>query len=122
MKETNPKKQLSIDVFFQKVDGKTRLTSEGSQGIEALFEEFQGEKVRELSGVTRSAIYNYTKPEVNISSKGRKAIETLVKIYNGEAPASDKQDNVSSDGLAQYSEKELMLELKRRGFKVTLEV
>lgn len=110
--------RLKVEQFFNTDNNEIKLTEEGLSGVNFLLGEYHGKKIREISGITRSAMVNYTNnPNGRISKRGRDGVESLANDYNSKQPTR----GVVVDGLEQYSDKDLILELQRRGYRFSKE-
>ncbi len=115
--------KLDVEEFFITEDKITRFTQEGLEGVDLFLENYSGDQIRKISGITRSALINYTKtPKCRVSKRGRDGIKNLINFYNEATPEALAEISTAPPGLSQYTERELMLELKRRGLKVTVSV
>lgn len=115
--------KLRIESFFVIEDEATLLTKEGLDGINIFLKKYSGDQIRKISDITRSALINYKKKNnAKISKRGQRGIQKLINFYNEADPEVLEELDAASAGLGQYSERELMLELKRRGLKVTITI
>ncbi|MCK4620601.1 MAG: hypothetical protein KAT62_00140 [Desulfuromonadales bacterium] len=94
----------------------------GDGGMKKLLADYTDSKIRQISGVSRSALVNYIKRESRISKRGQEAIKKLVAHYNNEPLTEDSLLLLQKHDLSQVPDRELMLELKRRGYNLTVTV
>ena len=99
------------------LSGAATLTDEGKDSIKFLLGEYSSSQIKDISGVSRSALKNYVAGANRISKKGQEAIKKLVAYFNSGASASEGSALVPG-GLDHVPDKALMEELKRRGYKL----
>jgi hypothetical protein len=118
------KKPLNVELFFNTANNEIKLTEvEGCQGIKILLDEFHGKLIKEIAGITRSAMINYDKnPKGRISKRGRDGIVNLANYYNSKILGVQSSSEEIPAELAKYSDREILLELIRRGYQLTKEV
>jgi len=115
--------KLQINELFEESDGVFHFTEKGLEALAILMDEYSGDDIRKISGITRNALANYKRtPDCRVSKRGKQGIEKLIHFFNDDErqPGDDTMEAPSE--LSRYSERELMLELKRRGLKVTITI
>lgn len=115
--------KIAIDMLFEEAEDVFHFTEKGLEALDILLHKYSGDDIRKITGITRNALANYKRTEnCRVSKRGKQGFEKLVRHYNGDdrQPMDDSVEAPSE--LSRYTERELMLELKRRGLKVSISV
>ena len=115
---------LKVEEFFSSdSDGGVTLSENGQQGVKILLDKYSGKQIKEICDVSRSALINYRMGANRISKRGQMAIKNLVARYNNELVVSENAvATPSSTDIRLFSDRELMDELKRRGYTLFMSV
>jgi hypothetical protein len=118
------KELLRSDDFFELIEDSniSKLTDYGMEGTNVLLKNYSGSQIKEFSGVSRSALKNYVSGSNRVSKRGQESLKKLIHRYNGEIQGDHGSTQPTIKNLDLYSDKELLEELKKRGFTVMISV
>ena len=70
--------QLKVEGFFSYASDGVKLSESGGEEIKKILGKFSGRQIKEIAGVSRSALINYTKNANKTSKRGQEALKILI--------------------------------------------
>jgi len=112
---------LIFDNFFTiKPDGVV-LSDYGIIATKQLLDKYSGGQIKDIADVSRSALLNYVNRFNKISKRGQEALQKLVIDFNSHSGDKDYEHQIQKS-FREFTDKELLQELKKRGYNVFVSV
>lgn len=116
--------ELEVDLFFSKNgEGVVVLSEYGMTGTNRILEKYSAGQIKDIANVSRSALKNYVAGANGISKRGEEALIKLTSRYNRDLASPKSSESIlTTTDIGLFSDKELLEELKNRGFNVFISV
>lgn len=115
--------ELRVEDFFSFGGDGVTLSEYGNNGTRKILEKYSGGQIKEISGVSRSALANYVTGANRISKRGQEALKRLILKFNNELVGIDNTDQKTiPQNINLFTDRELLEELKNRGFNVFVSI
>ena len=116
--------KLEVEGYFLVEGNSITLSEHGKNSTEKILKKYSGGQIKEIAGVSRSALINYVSRANRISKRGQEALNKLISRYNSDLCGSETEDVESGvrHNIKLFSDRELLEELKNRGFNVFVSI
>ena len=116
-------KKLEVEKMMSSSKEGVILSKYGNEATKKILNNYSGGQIKEISGVSRSALSNYVAGTNRISKRGQDALKKMTLRYNNDfLGADDKEPGKSLINIRSFTDRELLEELKNRGFNVFVSV
>ena len=114
---------LKVEGVFKFSNEGVTLSEYGNEATRKLLSKYSGGQIKEIAGVSRSALTNYVTGANRISKRGQEALKKLILRFNNELSESGNNDfKGTSKNIQLFSDRELLEELKNRGFNIFVSI